>query len=72
VNGEPSAPDDPEDHMYRPSMPGYRTPDSHAINAAACHRDRIPCAWCGGLIDDHGFDTYCRKPRRPDLGLKPY
>jgi hypothetical protein len=66
-------PDSPEAHMYTPSKPGYRMRDLHdAINFADCQRDRVPCAWCGELVDDHGFDTYCGKPRRTDLGLKPY
>jgi hypothetical protein len=65
--------DNPEVHMYRPSKPGYRMTDLHDdINLAACMKDRVQCAWCGELFDDHGFDTYCRKPRRTDLGLKPY
>jgi hypothetical protein len=66
-------PDDPEAHMYTPSKPDYRTPDlGNSVNFADCQRDHIRCAWCGELFDDHGFDTYCRKPRRTDLGLKPH
>jgi hypothetical protein len=59
--------------VYTPSKPGYRIADlDDAIDFAACQRDRIPCAGCGELVDRHGFDTYCRGPRRTDLGLSPH
>jgi hypothetical protein len=62
-----------EFNQYIPSKPGYRPDDLRgAINFAACQRDRVPCAWCGQHLNDHGFDTYCRSPHRKDLGLKPY
>jgi hypothetical protein len=64
---------EPERYQYIPSKPGYRPADLHgAVNFADCLRDRVPCAWCGQLIDDHGFDTYCRSPHRDDLGLTAY
>jgi hypothetical protein len=59
--------------MYTPSRPGYRiAPLNNAIAFDRCVRDRIPCAWCGELLDLHVFDTICPSPPQPELGLTPH
>jgi len=46
--------------MYTPSIPGYRIGRLNgAIDLARCARDRVPCQWCGQLLERHVFDTYC-------------